>query len=66
MKKFALFAMLLGSGFLFGCENKPAEKPKDTTKTETTTTPDKKEGDATTPAPTGDTKTETPPAEPTK
>jgi hypothetical protein len=27
MKKLALFAMLLGSTFVFGCE-KPAEKPK--------------------------------------
>jgi hypothetical protein len=68
MKKFALFAMLLGSSFLFGCENKPAPKP-------TTTTPpagaeEKKPGD-TTPAPAGETKPgeekpATPPADPAK
>jgi hypothetical protein len=65
MKKLALFAMLLGSSFLFGCGETP--KPKDKDKPAAGAAGDKKEGDA---AKTDEAKTPdkdaTTPAEPTK
>ena len=67
MKKFALFAMLLGSSFVFGCE-KPAEKPKDKTPPVAGAT-DAKDKEATPPADKpADAKPAdaTPPAEPAK
>jgi hypothetical protein len=66
MKKLALFAMLLGSSFLLGCE-KPATPPKEPAKTPDATAPadDKKPADATTPP--ADTKpADEKPAEPAK
>jgi hypothetical protein len=69
MKKFALFAMLLGSTFLFGCTETKKEpvKPKDGDKPAVDKPADK---DATPPAkPEGDKpadKDATPPAEPAK
>jgi len=68
MKKLALFAMLLGSCFLYGCggdNTKPGTTA--TKKTETTTTPaDETKSGATTTKEENktETKTETPPAEP--
>jgi hypothetical protein len=51
MKKLALFAMLLGSTFIYGCENKPEKKDgkEGTTPAAGATEPKKDEGTATTP-----------------